>query len=53
MEQQIKVSLAEAVRSFVPGFTDEIQLTTPAPQFGDFSSNIALILAQLLIVKST
>jgi len=48
METNIKRLILEAVQPIQPDFTGDIQLSIPQLQFGDFSSNIALILAKQL-----
>lgn len=48
MEAKIKHLIKSAVQAIVPDCNDEVQLTTPQLQFGDFSSNIALILGKKL-----
>ena len=47
-ETEIKNLIYEAVLKIQPNFGNEIHLTVPQLQFGDFSSNIALILAKTL-----
>lgn len=47
-EDKIKGLLLNAVQKVQPDFTDEIQLSVPQLQFGDFSSNVALILGKKL-----
>ncbi len=48
IEEIIQKILKEAVLRVRPDFTDEIQLSVPQLQFGDYSSNVALILAKKL-----
>lgn len=48
MEEKIKQLIAHAVKVIQADFTDEVSLSIPQLQFGDFSSNIALILAKKL-----
>jgi arginyl-tRNA synthetase len=48
IEEKIKDVLKKAVFAVAPDFDGELQLTTPQLQFGDFSSNVALILAKKL-----
>lgn len=45
-EDKIKDVLTRAVKSAQPDFDDDIQLSTPQLQFGDYSTNVALILAK-------
>jgi len=46
IEEKIKELIKKAVLKSQEDFSDEINLSTPQLQFGDFSSNIALILAK-------
>ncbi len=46
IEDKIKDVLKRAVKSAQPDFDDDIQLSTPQLQFGDYSTNVALILAK-------
>ncbi len=46
IEDKIKNLLKRAVKSAQPDFDDTILLSTPQLQFGDYSTNIALILAK-------
>lgn len=48
MEEQIKQLVKDAVQKMQADFVGDIQLSTPQLQFGDFSTNIALILAKKL-----
>lgn len=48
METKIIALIGKAVQAVLPDFSDKIQLTIPQLQFGDFSSNVALILAKKL-----
>lgn len=48
MESKIKQLIAAAVKKSQADFLSEVQLSTPQLQFGDFSTNIALILAKTL-----
>lgn len=48
MENTIKQLITKAVQKNQADFSDEVQLSIPQLQFGDFSSNIALILAKKL-----
>ena len=46
MEMKIKQLITKAVQAFETDFSEDVQLSTPQLQFGDFSTNIALILAK-------
>ncbi len=48
MEDKIKQIIVNAVSKVQADFAGDIQLTTPQLQFGDFSTNIALILGKKL-----
>lgn len=48
MENTIKELIRNAIKVTLPDFDGEVSLSTPQLQFGDFSSNIALILAKKL-----
>ena len=48
IEQEIKSLIQKAVIEIQPDFVGEVSLSVPQLQFGDFSSNIALILAKQL-----
>jgi len=48
MEAKIKQLITSAVCKVQADFAGEIQLSVPQLQFGDFSTNIALILAKKL-----
>jgi arginyl-tRNA synthetase len=47
-EDKIKDLIKNAIQKCGIDFADEVQLSTPQLQFGDFTSNIALILAKRL-----
>jgi len=47
-EEKLKNILRNAIQTFDTENSVEVQLTTPQLQFGDFSSNVALILAKKL-----
>ncbi len=46
IEQNIGVLIRKSVIAFFPEFQGEVHLTTPQLQFGDYSTNIAMILAR-------
>ncbi|PIX68523.1 hypothetical protein COZ40_02805, partial [Candidatus Roizmanbacteria bacterium CG_4_10_14_3_um_filter_39_13] len=48
MESNIKQLITNAIQKSQADFTDEVQLSIPQLQFGDYSSNVALILAKKL-----
>jgi len=48
IEDIIQKILKDAVAKVQPDFSDEIQLSRSQLQFGDYSSNVALILAKKL-----
>ena len=48
IETMIRELISKAVLKLVPDYAEIITLSTPQLQFGDFSSNVALVLAKKL-----
>lgn len=48
VNQHIQEQIRQAVQTVEPSFVDEVQFSTPLLQFGDYSTNVAMILAKKL-----